>query len=123
MFRKVVAASVCLLVFAGAANADPPPPQILAGQDAGWPDVRGWDGRGRLAHQVAPWGDAHLGFSGYATYQQGVRVAVGDVNGDGRAEIVTAPGRDAWTELKVFDGRSYRQVTTILPFKDAAWWA
>jgi FG-GAP-like repeat/FG-GAP repeat len=123
MFRKVVAASVCLLVFAGAANADPPPPQILAGQDAGWPDVRGWDGRGRLAHQFAPWGESNLGFSAYATYQQGVRVAVGDVNGDGRAEIVTAPGRDAWTELKVFDGRSYRQVTTILPFKDAAWWA
>jgi hypothetical protein len=116
----VVLASTAI-VLAGAANASPPPPQIITGLDAGWPDVRGWDGNGRLAQQFAPWGEWNLAFSAYATYQQGVRVAVGDVNGDGRNEIVTAPGKDAWTELKVFDGRSYRQLDRLLPFKDAAW--
>jgi hypothetical protein len=123
MLRKVLVAAACLFVFTGAANADPPPPQILTGLDRGWPDVRGWDGKGHQAEQFAPWGDWSLAFSAYDTYQQGVRVAVGDVNGDGHNDIVTAPGKDAWTELKVFDGRSYRQLKTVLPFKDAAWWA
>jgi FG-GAP-like repeat len=123
MLRNVVVAAECLLVFAGAANADPQPPQILTGLDQGWPDVRGWDGNGHQAQQWADWGEWNLGFSAYDTYQQGVRVAVGDVNGDGRNEIVTAPGKDAWTELKVFDGKSFKQLKTVLPFKDATWWA
>jgi hypothetical protein len=127
MLRRVllgaVVAAATAIVFAGAANADPPAPQILTGLDAGWPDVRGWDGSGHLAQQFAPWGQWNLAFAAYDTYQQGVRVAVGDVNGDGRNEIVTAPGKDAWTELKVFDGRSFKQLKTVLPFKDATWWA
>jgi hypothetical protein len=52
-----------------------------------------------------------------------VRVAIGDVNGDGRNEIITAPGKDAWTELRVFDGRTYRQLNALLPFKNGSWWA
>lgn len=126
MLRHVVSLAIALamfVVFAGAAQADPPAPQILTGLDAGWPDVRGWDGNGHLGQQFAPWGQWNLAFSAYDTYQQGVRVAVGDVNGDGRNEIVTAPAGGAWTELKVFDGRSYRRLTSLLPFKDAAWWA
>jgi len=123
MLRKLFLAAVCALALAGAANADPPPPQIVTGLDAGWPDVRGWNSSGGSAQQFAPWGDWNLAFSAYDTYQQGVRVAVGDVNGDGRNEIVTAPGKDAWTELKVFDGRTFQQLKTVLPFKDATWWA
>jgi hypothetical protein len=126
MLRHVVSLAIALamlVAFAGTAHADPPAPQILTGLDAGWPDVRGWDGNGQLAQQFAPWGEWNLAFSAYDTYQQGVRVAVGDVNGDGRNEIVTAPAGGAWTELKVFDGRSYRRLTSLLPFKDAAWWA
>jgi FG-GAP-like repeat/FG-GAP repeat len=109
--------------FAGIASAAPPPPSIVTGLDAGWPDVRGWNAQGGAAQQWAPWGEWPLAFSPYATYQQGVRVAVGDVNGDGRPEIVTAPGRSAFTELRVFDGQTFHQVGTVLPFKDAAWWA
>jgi hypothetical protein len=127
MPRKAVSIGIAIAaltaVFAGGAKADPPAPQIITGQDAGWPDVRGWDAKGRFAQQFAPWGDSNLEFSAYDTYQQGVRVAVADVNGDGRNEIVTAPGGGAFTELKVFDGRSDRQLASLLPFKDAAWWA
>jgi hypothetical protein len=123
MLRKLFVAAVCALVLAGAASADPPAPQILTGLDAGWPDVRGWDGNGHLAQQFSQGGEWNLAFSAYDTYQQGVRVAVGDVNGDGRNEIVTAPAGGAFTELKVFDGRTFRRLTSLLPFKDAAWWA
>src|SRR5215831_6477258 len=127
MLRFVVSVSIAIVAAAvllvGAAAADPPAPQILTGLDAGWPDVRGWDANGNQAQQWAPWGEWSLAFSAYDTYQQGVRVAVGDVNGDGRNEIVTAPGGNSFTELKVFDGRSYRRLATLLPYKDAAWWA
>jgi hypothetical protein len=123
MLGKLFLAAACALVLAAAANADPPPPQIVTGLDAGWPDVRGWNSSGGSAQQFAPWGSWNLAFSAYDTYQQGVRVAVGDVNGDGRNEIVTAPGKDAWTELKVFDGRTFQQLKAVLPFKDATWWA
>lgn len=120
LLLAVLAAAVWLV---SAGSAAPPPISIVTGQDAGWPDVRGWNEQGGPAQQWAPWGESPLAFSPYATYQQGVRVAVGDVNGDGHPEIITAPGRSAFTELRVFDGRTFHQVGALLPFKDAAWWA
>ena len=37
-----------------------------------------------------------------STYTQGVRVAVGDVTGDGIPEIITAPGRGHTSQIKIF---------------------
>src|SRR5215468_9970133 len=84
------------------------PAAIVTGQDAGWPAVNAWTATGVQADGTAPWGAYQLAFSPYSTYQQGLRVAVGDVNGDGRPEIVTAPAQGGWTEIRVFDGTSYR---------------
>jgi hypothetical protein len=129
MRRNLTLIALLSAVAAGAlsltslASAAPPAPVILTGLDAGWPDVRGWNANGSQARQWAPWGEWPLAFSPYPTYQDGVRVAVGDVSGDGRPDIVTAPGNNGFTELKVFDGRSFMQLKTILPFKDASWWA
>ena len=124
--RLVAALLGLTLVFACSATADStaliPPVTIVTGQSAGWPDVRGFDRSGGPALQIAPWGTNPLAFSAYPTYQYGVRVAVGDVNGDGKPEIVTAPGKGAWTELRVFDGTSFQQVGAILPFTNASWW-
>ena len=50
------------------------------------------------------------GFSG------GVRVAVGDVDGDGRAEIVTAPGSGAMPHVKVFDGVNVKETASFLAY-------
>src|SRR5712691_6086152 len=80
---------------AASGSAAPPPIGIVTGQDAGWPDVRGWSSSGGQALQIAPWGYNPIAFSPYSTYQYGVRVAVGDVNGDGKADIVTAPAKGA----------------------------
>jgi len=106
---------------AQAASAALPPPAIVTGQDAGWPEVRAWTADGAQAQGGAPWGAFNIQLAAYPTYQQGVRVAVGDVTGDGRPEIVTAPGKDAWTEIHVFDGRSFREVASYPPFR-TGWW-
>ena len=115
-----------LLVFlavgpAGAATRQhsPPPPLLVTGQDAGWPDVRQW-----IAPGVQPRGDNTIpAFAPYPTYQSGVRVAIGDVTGDGRPEIVTSPGRDAWTMLGVFDGRTFQRLSSLSAFaQNGDWW-
>jgi len=123
--RLVAALAPLVLVLActtSPGSALPPPVTVVTGQSAGWPDVRGFDRSGGQAVQIAPWGTSPLAFSAYSTYQYGVRVAVGDMNGDGTSEIVTAPGKGAWTELRVFDGTSFRQTSAVLPFTNAAWW-
>jgi len=113
---------LALVVAAAPAAAAPPPIRIATGQDAGWPDVRAWNRFGDPAQQLAPWGFDPIRFSAYPTYQGGVRVAVGDVDGDGAAEIVTAPAAGGWTELRVFDGRTFAQRAALLPFRDGVWW-
>ena len=122
VFSSVAVLLAVALLFAGRAAAEPAPATIITGQDAGWPYVRGSDRFGNRAKGWAPWGEFTWEFSPYPTYQQGVRVAVGDVDGDGRNEIVTAPGKSAFTELRVFDGRTFRQKDSLLPFKDGVWY-
>jgi hypothetical protein len=122
-----VAAVFVLLLLAGAVTAAPgaaAPPSIaiVTGQDAGWPDVRGWNRLGGQAQQIAPWGYNSIEFSPYSTYQNGVRVSVGDVDGDGKPEIITAPGNGGFAELRVFDGTSFKQIESFPPYRDAAVW-
>ena len=110
---------VVLLFFAAAvpaaANASAPA-AIVTGQDAGWPAVNAWTTTGLQADGTAPWGAYQLAFSPYPTYQQGLRVAVGDVNGDGKPEIVTAPAQGGWTDIRVFDGTTYGQLASFPPY-------
>ncbi len=49
-------------------------------------------------------------------FHGGVRVAVGDVSGDGFAEVVTAPGPGAAGHVKVFDGRTGALLRSFLAF-------
>jgi FG-GAP-like repeat/FG-GAP repeat len=124
--RRFGATSVLLLlvsaIAAASGGAAPPPIAIVTGQDAGWPDVRGWNADGGQAQQIAPWGYNSIEFSPYSTYQNGVRVAIGDVNGDGKAEIVTAPANGGFSEIRVFDGTTFKQMGAFPPQKDGAWW-
>lgn len=79
----------------------PPPkisnlvPYVALGANAGLvPEVRVYSVDGKLQSK----------FNAYAsTFRGGVRVAAGDLEGDGKAEIVTAPGVGGGPHIRVFD--------------------
>jgi hypothetical protein len=49
-------------------------------------------------------------------YTGGVRVAVGDVNGDGYADLVTGTGEGAAAHVKVFSGKDGSLLRSVIPF-------
>jgi len=58
-----------------------------------------------------------LGFNAYPTsFSGGVRVAVGDVNGDGRAEIITGASSSAGPHVRVFSGSSGAELASFFAF-------
>jgi hypothetical protein len=60
--------------------------------------------------------DFHEMFAYHPDFRGGVRVAVGDVNGDGVPDIITAPGPGMPPLIRVFDGRDYRLIRQFLAF-------
>ncbi len=72
---------------------------VATGADAGGgPNVRVFD--------VAT-GVVQLSFFAYdPRFTGGVRVAMGDTNGDGAADVITAPGPGGGPDIRVFDSRS-----------------
>jgi uncharacterized protein YkwD len=52
-------------------------------------------------------------FANDPTFLGGARVAGGDVNADGRADVITAPGPGAPAAVKVFDGRTFNLMKTF----------
>src|SRR5207247_9581892 len=73
--------------------------EIICGADeGGLPIVRVYDGAT---------GQKLTEFAAYEPpFRGGVRVAVGDVNGDGIPDIITAPGPGRPSFVRVFDGRN-----------------
>ncbi|MBI4090331.1 MAG: L,D-transpeptidase family protein [Candidatus Kerfeldbacteria bacterium] len=69
---------------------------ITAAGPGGGPEVRTYSQDGSLRSRFFAYG---RGFRG------GVRIAAADLDGDGRAEIVTGPGPGGGPEIRVFDGR------------------
>ncbi len=82
---------------------------IITGADAGGgPDVEVFDGTNHASLG---------GFLAYApTFSGGVRVAAGDIDGDGKPEIVTASGSGITTEVKVFAWPGLAVAHDFFPF-------
>ena len=83
---------------------------IIVGADAGGgPQVKVFNGaNGKLEKSF---------FSAYAsTFQGGVRVAAGDVTGDGFADIITGAGPGGGPQVKVFDGSNGKLKKSFLAF-------
>jgi hypothetical protein len=61
-------------------------------------------------------GGADLDFLAYPGFIGGVRVAAGDVNGDGRDDIITGAGAAGNGHVKVFDGSSGAQLRSFFAY-------
>jgi hypothetical protein len=57
-------------------------------------------------------------FFAYSNFSGGVRVAGGDVTGDGVADIVTGPGPGTDAIVKIFDGATLTQIDSFVAFTD-----
>lgn len=101
--------------------------QYLVGARVAVADVDG-DGRNDIVTAPGMNGGPHLRvFSGVdgtifrewfafdANFRGGVFVTAGDLNGDGRADVVTGMGANGIGEVKVFDGRTNRLTRAFLP--------
>lgn len=62
---------------------------------------------GSASMVITPFGDAYRG---------GVRIARGDVNGDGVADLITATGPGIATRIRIWDGTNGRMVADYDPF-------
>jgi hypothetical protein len=83
---------------APAAVADDGAIRVVAPDAGGAPEVKVYD-----AHT----GQLKFDFRAYAPgFTGGVRVAVGDVNGDGVPDIITAPGPGGGPDIHVYDGKT-----------------
>lgn len=73
------------------------------------PHVRGWnyDARGRILAMSG------VSFMAYAS-RMGVNVAAGNINGDGRDEIITGPGPGSWNGAHVRGWRYANKQTTFM---------
>ncbi|MEY2473546.1 MAG: hypothetical protein QOK28_2875 [Actinomycetota bacterium] len=108
--RRLAAATTGAFVAAGDVDGDHRAEVIVGGDRGNAPIVRVLDGA-TLASKS--------GFVAYdSSFTGGVRVATADVDGDGRAEIITAPGRDGAPDVRVFrwTGSAWQQIAAFAPY-------
>ena len=89
-------------------------PDLITAPGSGVPHVKAFDGvSGALVRSFEAYASSFLG---------GVYVAAGDVNGDGRADIITGTGPAAGTSghVKVFDGRTGTEFRSFFAFQGFA---
>ena len=97
---------------AGASPSD----QIVTGPSAGAkPLIRSFTGLGTSFTGLEDT-RTHSFLAYPAQMSAGVRVATGDVNGDGILDIVTGPGPGAQTHVKVFDGITSAEIRSFFAY-------
>ena len=60
--------------------------------------------------------EANAFFAYDTQFQGGVRVASGDVNGDGLADIITGPGQGSAPHVRVFNGTTLEETASFLAY-------
>ena len=95
-------------VAGGDVNGDSHADIITGAGAGGGPHVKVFDGL--TGQTIASFFAYDPGFAG------GVTVAGGDVNGDGRADIITGAGPGGGPHLKVFDGRTLQLLASFFAF-------
>ena len=80
-------------VAAGDINGDGKAEIITGAGQGGGPHVRFFDGKGQLVGQF---------FAYDKNFRGGVNVAAGDINGDGKAEIITGAGQGGGPQVRIF---------------------
>jgi hypothetical protein len=96
-------------------NGDGTPDLIAAPGPGGGPDVRVFDG----AHlnQASYHTDIIREFMAYSPYfNGGVYVATGDVNGDGKPDIITGAGAGGGPQVSVFSGVDLRLLEAFMAY-------
>jgi FG-GAP-like repeat len=78
---------------------------VITGAGPGGPHVRVFSGVD--LHELASF------FAYDPAFQGGVRVAAGDVDGDGRADIITGAGPGGGPHVQVFSGRDLSLLTSF----------
>jgi hypothetical protein len=95
-----------LFVAAGDTNGDGYADIVVAPDATGGPLVQVYSGK-ILMQTADPVAALMLSFNAYDPgLRSGVHVAAGDVDGDGRAEIITAPGSGGGPLVQIFDGHT-----------------
>ena len=96
----------------------PPNAALVTGADAGGgPHVKSFvAAAGTLAFTSGP-GSSFFAFN--PAFGGGVRVATGDVDGDGRQDIITAPGSGAGPHVRVFSGATGAELMSFFAYDPA----
>lgn len=76
----------------------------------GMPNVRVYEPQGQLAYEIAAFDSSFTG---------GIRVAMGDVNGDGANDLIVGSGPGIATTVKIFDGKTQQILRTLSPFESS----
>jgi hypothetical protein len=101
-----------VFVAAGDVNGDGFSDIITGAGAGGGPHIKVFDGRDH--------GNLLMSFMAFrSSFNGGVRVAVGDVNGDGYPDIIVGAGAGGGPHIKVFDGRSGQLLESFMAFRSS----